>query len=152
MIGGIAPGAGNTITSDSDGVDIYSATGVAVRGNSIDTNYGIGIGLDPSTNANNLESSPSVSSAKLVGTAPPAWTIVVDGTLDSKPLTTFSIDLYTSFDADQTGEVYLTTVEVTTNKLGQADWTTNVSPEALVGYWLTATATDKGQQHLGVQR
>ena len=139
-----APARATQIKSDSDGVDIYSATGVAVRGNSIDTNYGIGIYLDSSTNANNVENSPSVTSAKLVGTAPPAWTIVVDGTLDSTPLTTFSIDLYTSFDSDQTGEVYLTTVKVTTNKLGLADWTTNVSPEALVGYWLTATATDPG--------
>ncbi len=143
-IGGIAAGAGNQIKSESDGVDIYSATGVAVRGNSITTNDGIDIDLDSSTNANNLENSPSVTSAKLVGTGPPSWTIVVDGTLDSTPLTTFSIDLYTSYLSYETGQVYLTTVEVTTDSSGNANWTTNVSPEALVGYWLSATATDPG--------
>ena len=143
-IGGTTAGAGNQIKSGSDGVDIYSATGVAVRGNSIYVNYGLGIYLDSNTNANNVENSPSVTSATLVGTASPAWTIVVDGTLDSTPLTSFSIDLYTSFNSNQTGEVYLTTVKVTTNKLGLADWTANVSPEALTGFCLTATATDPG--------
>jgi len=143
-IGGIAPGAGNQITSTQDGVDIYSATGVAVRGNAINVEYGIGIGLDANTGANNLENSPSVTSATLVGTGPPNWTVVVDGTLDSTPLTAFAIDLYTSFDADQTGEVYLTTVDVVTDATGQATWTVNVAPQALSGYWLTATATDPG--------
>ena len=148
MIGGTDPGAGNTITSDDAGVAILSGTGDAIRGNAIFVNDAIGIDLgwdgstdndpgDADTGANELQNTPVVSSATLVGQS-----VVIAGDLDSTPLTAFSIDLYASLDFRPTGEAYLTTAAVVTDATGHVHWSASVPTDALDGYLVTATATD----------
>jgi CSLREA domain-containing protein len=160
VLGGVDPGAGNRITSDSHSVVIFSGTGNAVRGNAIvavaqNSSYmGIDLGgdgptpndsQDRDTGANNFQNFPTISSAALTG-----GSVAIKGSLNSTPRTTFLIDLYTSVGIQRfgtvafarSGEVYLAAVSVTTDANGNASFSTTVPTSALVGYNLTATATD----------
>lgn len=151
LIGGTGPGAGNRITSDNNGVVLMSGTGSAIRGNAIfalSDRIGIDLGgdgptdndfQDKDTGPDNLQNFPVITSAALSG-----GVIVIQGDLSSAPSTTFHLDLYTSANSRQAGEVYLTTLSVTTDAAGNAHFSTNVLPSALTGFYITAIATDPG--------
>jgi titin len=168
VIGGaLAPlqvpsGVGNVIAFNKGaGVVIGSSitdsatVGNTIRGNSIFANgFGIDLGNDgvtpnhdhnPSPGPNNLQNFPVLSSA-VSGTGSHA---VVRGGLHSAPLTTYFIDFYASAKADRSGfgqgAVYLGTVQVTTNKYGNASFNNSVLPGLVVpGEVVSATATDPG--------
>jgi titin len=105
IIGGIATGAGNVITGSSFGdpgvVIRDTASGNAVRGNSIYANTGLGIDLgqngvtlndtgDTDAGPNNLQNFPVLSSAGTSGT-----TIAISGSLNSiAAIRTYTLDFY----------------------------------------------------------
>ena len=161
-IGGIAAGAGNVIAfnggSSGPGVQINaSATGNLIRGNSIHSNGGLGIDLDPSgVNANDLDD-PDIGANlgqnfPLLGTAEvAAGAVTVTGTLNSVPSSTFSLDFYASPSCDAAapnngeGRTYLGEfTPVTTNAGGDATFTftSDGTPAVSAGDVITATATD----------
>jgi CSLREA domain-containing protein len=160
-VGGIAAGAGNVIANNgSQGVTVNSgATGNSIRANSIHSNGGLGIDLDPtgSVNANDLDDPdvganlgqnyPLVATAEVTGSA-----VTVNGTLNSVPSSAFSLDFYSSPACDATspnnhgeGRTYLGELTpVTTNAGGDATFTftSDGSPAVSAGEVITATATD----------
>jgi CSLREA domain-containing protein len=154
IIGTTSPGAGNTITARESCVAIVSGTGNAVRGNAIfQLSYypingvGIDLGWDGFTpnhsgfesGPNNYQNFPVISSVKLGGVG-----AIISGSLNSTPNTVFLVDLYTSQNYTQSGEAYMATVTVKTNAAGQAYFSKSVPLSALTGYYVTATATDPG--------
>jgi hypothetical protein len=154
VIGTTSAGAGNQITSDNSCVAILSGTGDSVRGNAIFQLPGPefqAVGIDLGWNGftpnhsgsrsgpNNFQNFPTISSVTLGGAG-----VVIQGDLNSKANTTYQVDLYTSKSSTQSGEVYMTTVTVTTDATGQAHFSTSLPTSALAGYYVTATATDPG--------
>ncbi len=151
-IGGIGTGEGNVIAfSGDDGIGIHSASGNAIRGNSIFSNSGLGIDLaddgvtvndsaDVDTGPNGLQNYPVLSSAYVVGTG--TW---VQGILNSTPSTAFTLDFYASSTADPTGfgegTTWLGTTAVTTDVNGDAAFTSTLPGTATLGSYVAATAT-----------
>jgi len=144
-IGGTTAGAGNTIAFNTqDGVAVLSGTRNAILGNSIFSNTGLGIDLEPDgvtpndpdnpdtpaidpdadTGANNLQNFPDLDQGKLIST----------------PNTFFRIEFFTNPECDPSangeGKTFLSATTATTNNNGEA---TFVIPS---GENLTATATD----------
>ena len=157
-IGGLAPGEANVIAHNrAIAVRVAnSATGVAVRGNSIRDNGGLGIDLvgfsssgagvtpnDPldadDFGGNHLQNFPVIQRALRFGRN----TLLV-GRLDSEPTQAFAIDFYASAALDPTGfgeaSVFLGSTTVTTDAAGRAGFATSV-PGAPAGWFVTATAT-----------
>lgn len=160
IIGGVAAGEANVIAfNGSDGVEIETGTGNAIRGNSIHDNgttaSHLGIDLSPDgvtanddgaaddidTGANNLQNFPVIT-AVVVGTPN-----TISGTLDSTPSQTFTIDFYSnpagSCDPSGNGEgrTYLGSKSTTTDANGLGGFRFN--PATLnVNDVVTATATD----------
>ena len=149
IIGGIAPGEGNTIAFNSGAIQIQKnssgdSTGNSIRGNSISLNgFGIDLGsngvqqndsCDADAGANNLQNYPVLTSASRAGT-----TIFVSGTLNSIPNSTFAVDFYATSTAGQAKD-YLGAINVTTDKSCNASF--NVSLTSSTGKFITATATD----------
>jgi hypothetical protein len=154
-IGGTGAGEGNTIAySGDDGVGIHSAAGNVVRGNSIFANGGLGIDLaddgvtpndsaDVDTGPNDLQNFPLLTSVE-TGTG---WT-VVQGTLNSTPSTTFTVDLYFTNSPDPTnygeGDAWLASTPVSTDANGDGSFSKTITPEVPVGTYVAATATNAG--------
>ena len=152
-IGGAETGAGNRICFNSGpGVSISSGTGNSIIGNSIFSNAGLGIDLSPSgvtandsgdadTGANNLQNFPLLTS---VGSA--AGSTTIQGTLNSKPNTSFRIDFYSNAGCDPSGNGegarFFDTTNVTTDANGAAAINFISSMTLASGRVLTATATD----------
>lgn len=69
----------------------------------------------------------------------------IQGKLLSLPNTTFGIDFFANSSADPSnfgeGEILLGSISVTTNAIGEADFTA-VLPSTHPGQWITTTATD----------
>jgi hypothetical protein len=157
-IGGPNPGEGNVIAfNQGPGVavpgDFMTATGNAVRRNSIYANVGLGIDIgpggvtgndtcDPDTGANNLQNFPVLSSV-----ASSNGQTVITGNLNSAPGTVFTIDFFLNpsleTPASRQGKVYLFSTEVTTGD-GSCDAALAVKQSGinLGGLFITATATD----------
>ena len=156
-IGGTAPGAGNVIAFNGEnGVMIRSGTGNAIRGNSIHSNIGIGINLqttdsdntvtpndpgDGDSGANTLQNFPVLTAVTVAGA-----TTTIDGTLDSLPNMTFTLDFYRSPSADASGygegEVYLGSANVTTTGSGPKSFSIPLATAVPSGEFVSATATD----------
>ncbi len=156
IIGGASVGSGNTIAfNDSAGVLLVpsSVTGVAILGNQIYSNAGLGIDLDsngvtandvndPDTGSNNLQNFPVLTGAVTDGMG----TITVDGTLDTDGLTQdYRIEFFASVTADASGqgeaERYLGFATVTTDGSGEATFSEAISATVVAGEFITATAT-----------
>jgi CSLREA domain-containing protein len=157
-VGGTNVGAGNTIAfNGADGVRLADAgTGNITRGNSIFSNgstasdLGIDLGadgvtandgMDPDIGPNNLQNFP------LMTRAVTGATNIIQGTLNSTPGQTFTIDFYANVSCDTSGngegKTYLGTVvtPATDGTTGDVSFTFN--PGSLsAGQVITATATD----------
>ena len=153
IIGGAETGAGNRICFNSGpGVSISSGTGNSILGNSIFSNNGLGIDLSPTgvtandpgdadTGANNIQNFPLLTS---VGSG--AGSTTIQGTLNSKPNTSFRIDFYSNAACDPLGNGegarFFDTTNVTTDANGAAAINFISSMTLASGRVLTATATD----------
>lgn len=154
-VGGTAAGAGNTIAfNGDDGVAVGSGTGNAIRRNAVHSNSGLGIDLGPNgvtpndpgdgdTGANNLQNFPVLTSAITA-----AGVTTVQGTLDSTPNTTFTLEFFANGVCDPSGhgeaESFKGSTTVTTDGSGMASFAFVLPTVAPAGQFLTATATDPG--------
>lgn len=135
-----------------DAADLSSRN--AILRNSIHDNGGLGIDLgsngvtlndpgDPDTGPNGLQNFPVLTSAVSAG-----GVVMVTGTLDSQPGTTFTIELFSNSSCDPSsygeGQSFLGAVSVTTDAGGRGTLQTAVpAPPDSTGF-VTATATDPG--------
>src|SRR5207249_3787738 len=131
-IGGTATGAGNTIAFNvDDGVRVESGTGNPILSNRIFSNNFLGIDLggdgvtpndpgDADTGPNNLQNAPVLTSATVSGSS----FVTVKGTFNSTPNTLFTIEFFTSAQADPSGfgegQTLLGSFTVTTGATGDA--------------------------------
>lgn len=117
LVGGTGAGEGNIIAfNDGDGVLVSNGQQMAILGNSIHSNDGLGIELDPGTN--NDQAAPVLTAANLGGG------ISVQGNLNSIPNTEFLIEFFANSDCDPSGdgegEIFLGRTNVTTDGGGVA--------------------------------
>ena len=152
-IGGTVAGAGNVIAFNSgDGVWVYSGTGNLIDPNSIYSNGGLGIDLgtdgvtpndtgDPDSGANNLQNFPVLTAACQGSTD-------IAGSLNSTPNTQFTIEFFSNSYCDRfgygEGEAFLGSTTVATDGSGNTDFTVGFRATVPVGWYITATATDRG--------
>jgi hypothetical protein len=137
-IGGEDPGVGNTIAfNGNDGVLIDRSTNYAILGNSIFANGHQGIEL--LRGGNHDQQAPVLTSATTDGSS-----TTITGTLSSTPDSTFTIELFANSvnDPSGSGEVFLGSVQVTTDADGNASFTVTFAVALDPGMFLTATATD----------
>jgi hypothetical protein len=162
IIGGTGPGARNIIAFNSGpGVEDrpstgFLATGNSIRGNSIFSNIGLGIDLDPvgvtpndpnpagcpadtDGGANNLQNFPVITSSTNLG----GNSIRIQGTLNSTASTAFNIDFYHNLPGDSasSGRTYLGSVPVTTNANCIATFDVTFNIAVPFGNKISATAT-----------
>jgi hypothetical protein len=136
FIGSVNAGAGNVIAfAGWDGVVLFQAdtTNNSIRGNSIFSNYALGIDLTGV--ANDLQASPVITNAFGTGTS-----TVVQGKLNSTANTSFFIDVYRNLAGSQ-GQFYLGTASVTTDGSGNASFAYTNTSGNYSGQAITATAT-----------
>lgn len=148
------PGAGNVIAFNGlDGVGLANnsaLTNVTIRANRIYSNGDLGIDLglngvtandagDTDGNPNGLQNFPVLTAATNTGSA-----TVVEGTLNSRASTTYTLDFYSSYVADASGsgegQYYLGSTNVTTDGSGNASFVMEFGPAS--GRQISATATD----------
>jgi hypothetical protein len=142
LIGGTDPGAGNLIAfNGNDGVLVDTATGNAIRQNSIHDSGNLGIELV--NGGNNNQAFPLLTSAISDGSS---TTIV--GTLTSTPNTTFILEFFANGAPNPSGhgegESYLGSWMVTTDDSGDASFTVSFATGDTTGQFIAATATDPG--------
>ncbi|HYB97660.1 MAG TPA: Calx-beta domain-containing protein [Candidatus Limnocylindrales bacterium] len=151
IVGGIEPGAGNIIAGAvNSGAFVWFGTHNQMRGNSIFSNGGLGLDLDPTnlsaddsrdgdTGANERQNMPALTSVLVVGAD-----IDIAGKLSSRPATTYDIDFYSSPACDPSGfgegQTYLGSSTVMTDEdgIGLIEATVPFSSADTV---VTATAT-----------
>jgi hypothetical protein len=151
-IGGPAANAANVIAFNGVGVRVNSGTGNVIQTNSIFSSFGLGIDLSPvgvspndaldvDTGANNLQNWPQLTSVGASGGG-----TLIQGTLNSKPNTTFRIDFYSNSACDSSGNGeggrFFDTTNVTTDASGNASINFTSSVALPAGKVLTTTATD----------
>jgi parallel beta-helix repeat protein len=137
-IGGTAAAAGNRIAyNDLDGVFVESGTGNGIHENSIFGNGGLGIDLGSGANLN--QATPMLTSLQTTGPG-----VQVLGTLYSTPKTSFTIEFFASSTIEPSSRVYLGKMKVTTNAAGTATITSNRLVPPVGASFITATATDPG--------
>jgi hypothetical protein len=142
MIGGTAPGAGNTFAFHSgNGVYVESGTGNSILGNSIFSNGSPGILLDGANNANDNQAAPVLTGVRGSAASPS-----IGGSLTSVPNTTFRIEFFASPSpsnaANTEGQTLLGFTYVTTDGSGYAPTSASgLSPISSGQNYLTATAT-----------
>ncbi|SIO60832.1 Calx-beta domain-containing protein [Singulisphaera sp. GP187] len=158
LIGGIDPGAGNTIAFNvRDGVRVESGSDNAILSNRIDSNTVLGIDLvggnqdqygvtanspgSPHSGANRLQSYPI-----LTAVAPSGNATFVQGTFNAAPNTSFTIQFFSSLEKDKSGfgqgRMLLGTSTLMTDASGNATFALNVPIAVPSGQFVTATATD----------
>jgi hypothetical protein len=154
VIGGTSRNVGNVIAFNSPGgVVVHSNTGNAILSNSIFSNSGLGIDLgsdgvtpndegDADTGPNNLQNFPVLASA--IGGSK----IKIEGTLNSAPNTSFRLEFFSNSDCDPSnhgeGKDFLGSKKVTTDGSGNANFKASFDTKVAPGQWITATATDPG--------
>ena len=151
-IGGASPGAGNVIAnSGGAGVFVADGSGIAIDGNSIRDNGGLGIDLAPEgvtandagdadAGPNGLQNSPVLSGATAAGAS-----TSVAGTMSSAPSTAYRVEFFANGACDGSGSGegrdFLGATDVSTD--GGGSGTIDVTfPVAAKGPYVTATATD----------
>jgi hypothetical protein len=159
VVGGTSAGARNLISGNVfNGVAVYGsgATGNSILTNSIFGNGWLGIDLDgfgavipndpgdPDVGPNNLQNFPEISSATKKGKG-----TIIGGTLNSTPNTTFTVQFFSSPEADTSsgygeGKTFAgEQTSVTTDENGDASFSIRVArSKAPVGSVVTSTATD----------
>lgn len=151
QVGGKGSGAGNVIAyngisniSQATGIQILSATGNAVLGNSIYANYGLGIDLgnygptpndsgDADSGANNLQNFPIIASVSNGG-----GTATIAGNLNSIANKTYRVEFFAN---SSQGQSFLGSTDVTTDANGNAAFNF-IAPQIGANQYVTATATD----------
>jgi Calx-beta domain/Putative Ig domain len=150
------PGASNLIAYNSSrGVYVISGSGNRVRANSIFSNGGLGIDLNPAgptpndngdgdSGSNNLQNFPVLNLAYYDGYD--RSNTEVTGTLNSTANTSFTLEFFLSPTCDPAGygegQTLIGNGVVTTNEGGNASFTFNFATVDLSGQSLSATATD----------
>ena len=160
MIGGTSPGEANIIAFNGAvntafnfaGIKVNVGTGHRIRGNSIYSNTGLGINhtllgvhpnddCDTDTGANNYQNFPVLGSVTSSGNL---TTII--GSLNSTPLSQFTLDFYSSPSCDESGhgegKIYLGSAVVNTDNNCNANFEVSVPVAVAAGEVVTATATD----------
>ena len=149
--GGEAAGTGNTIAyNGGDGVFVESGTDNAIVANSIHSNAGLGIDLEPNgvtpndpddvdTGPNNLQNFPVLTAATTGSTT-------IEGTLNSTASTTFRLEFFSNAACDASGngegESFIGFSDETTDGTGNASFSVTFLDTVPVGQFITATATD----------
>ncbi|MCX8091079.1 MAG: hypothetical protein N3I86_09150 [Verrucomicrobiae bacterium] len=154
VIGGIEPGAANTIMFNAGhGIIVTgnTSTGNRIRGNRIHDNGGLGIDLgdngvtlndwsDSDTGPNGYQNFPVLTNAVLSNA-----TLIVSGYLRSQPILLYRLDFYASPTADETGygegQTYLGSMNLQMGEDFQKHFVA-VLPAVNLGWRITATATD----------
>lgn len=156
QIGGTTAGSGNHIAYNyGHGVSVVGANSIrnSILRNSIHNNYELGINLsgsgvddndpgDGDTGPNGIQNYPVLDSAYYDG-----GTFSVGGTLNSKGNKTYRLEFFANQSCDGSdhgeGEVFLGSLQVTTNQAGDAQFTTSFGSVPFgAGPHITATATD----------
>ena len=166
VIGGTAPGAGNTIANAGpgggptvflySGVRVESGTGNVVRGNALYANFGQALDLlggtesqgytandacDADTGPNQLQNFPVITAASSAGAS-----TSVSGSLNAAANQAFQVDVYASADCDATGHgegrLYLGAVTVNTGADCNATFNATLPVPLPANQVATATATD----------
>lgn len=159
VIGGTLSGAANTIafngrTGGTGGVNIVAGRAIPILSNRIFSNTGLGILLqsggaqpvpndfrDPDLGPNDLQNYPVLSQA-----ATAAGRTLVQGSLDTKPNQTYTIQFYINESRDPSlfgeGEDVLGQTQVTTDANGHADLNITLPVPSILGQYVSATATD----------
>ena len=153
LIGGTEPEAGNTVAfNGSTGIalSIDAGSGNSLLSNLAFSNEGLGIDLgddgvtpndpqDPDTGPNDLQNYPVIT-----GVTPKGTSVMIHGTLDSTPNTTFRLEFFSNATCDPSGfgegQVFLGFAMITTNPAGFASF--NVPVSLPQGAFVTATATN----------
>jgi hypothetical protein len=157
---------GSMCRIESNTIAFNTGKGIAVRtysippqpssnsflSNSIHSNTGLGIDLgsdgvtlndscDGDTGGNNLQNFPVITSAITSGS-----TTTIQGTLNSKANTSFTIQFFSNSTADASGygegQTFIGSITVTTNASCNASFTFNTASAVPVSSFITATATD----------
>jgi hypothetical protein len=125
---------------------------VKISSNSIFSNGGLGIDLDPDgvtandtgdgdTGSNGLQNHPVLSSASTLGT-----TTTVGGTLNSTPNATITLEFFSSPTCDPSGRgeggAFLGSTSVVTSGTGNATFAATFPTGVLPGHVLSATSID----------
>ena len=155
-IGGVAGGQGNIIASNSGKGVVVGANladtsiHVAIRGNSIYSNGGLGIDLANNgvtvNDANDADTGPNTLINFPVITSFTHGSAILKGTYSGAPNQAYTLDFYHSPSADATsngeGQTWIGNGQITTDGGGNAtfDFTFNVNVPA--GSVVSATATD----------
>ena len=154
VIGGTEAGTKNVIAFNAGrGVQIDSGTGNSVLGNTISFNGGLGIDLgpagvtpndpgDPDPGANLLQNFPILTGAVL-DTA----STQIQGSLNSIALVNYRLEFFSTVLCDPSGngpgQRFLGFADQSTDAGGNVAFAATL-PSAVLGPWLTATATDAG--------
>jgi parallel beta-helix repeat protein len=142
-IGGLAPGAGNTIAFNKGaGVAVSNGSsttsGVTILSNAIFSNGVVGITLNSGTNNNQVAPVLTSAASSSAGT-------LVQGTLTSTANTTFTIQFFSIVTPDPSGfgqgQVYQGSAPVTTDASGNASISVTLPNAIPAGQYLSATAT-----------
>jgi hypothetical protein len=151
-IGGSASGAGNTIAFNGGAGVLVLGPSNPVSSNAVFANAGIGIDLDGDgvtpndpcdgdSGANNRQNAPVITSSSSSG-----GTTTIEGTLDSTPNMTFTIEFFSNGACDPSGfgegEMLIGTATVTTNGGCLASFAVTLPIAIPSGSFITATATD----------
>jgi Viral BACON domain len=151
-VGGSASGAGNTIAFNGGAGVVVLGPLNPVSSNSLFANAGLGIDLagdgvtpndpcDGDPGANNLQNTPVITSASSAG-----GTTTIEGTLNSTPNMTFTIEFFSNAACDPSGfgegETLIGSATVTTNGGCLASFAVTLPIAIPSGSFITATATD----------
>jgi hypothetical protein len=167
MIGGASPGAGNRIAYNglgqqqiaANGVTIQSSTGNAILGNLIYRNRRLAIDLvggtensfgvtendatDSDTGPNNLQNYPLLTSASSSGDR-----VLISGSITSTANTQYRIEFFSAPVPDTSTHggawIYLGHTMIATGEGHSRTFTAELSGALSVGHFVTATATDPG--------
>ncbi|HWP43125.1 MAG TPA: PKD domain-containing protein, partial [Blastocatellia bacterium] len=162
VIGGAISGEGNIITSNGGMAPGFSSAGVRVLSsgntilsNSIFSNSGLGIDLvgsqgvtpndpcDTDSGPNRLQNFPELIS---VTTNPATGTTSIQGSLNSAPGTTFTIQFFSNLSCDSSGngegETFIGSTTVTATGSCKTFFNATLSNLIPIGSFITATATD----------
>ena len=155
IVGGTSPGTGNTIAfNGGPGINVVQSSGIGIRRNSIFANGGLGIDLggnlvtpndqcDSDGGPNNLQNFPVITSVVSSDAS-----TVIEGTLNSRPGSTFTIEFFSNNSCDilgnGEGQTFIGSIGITTDSNCTASFNANLPVSVLPGQFITATATDSG--------
>jgi uncharacterized protein (TIGR03437 family) len=150
LVGGVAPGAGNTIAFNLRGVVITDGGSNTVSSNSVFSNSGLGVDLgddgvtandsgDTDAGPNGLQNFPVVSSVSSAGGG-----TIIQGTLNSRPNASFRLEFFSNMACDASGsgegETLIGATNVTTDGAGSVNF--SFTAPVAAAQRVTATATD----------